>query len=64
MAVVAIAAPGATIASWPSSDPATHQRIKKKKKTIIMIISQRLTAKIVVHSNIGAEVGNAFARQR
>jgi hypothetical protein len=31
MAAVAITAAGATIASWPSSDPATHQRIKQKK---------------------------------
>jgi hypothetical protein len=61
MAAVAVSAPGATIASCPSSDPATHLRIKI---IIIIIIGQRLTTKIVVYSNIGAEVGNALARQR
>jgi hypothetical protein len=59
---IVVAAAGATIASWPSSDPATYRRInyiyiliKKTKR------SQRLTNKIVVHANVGGEVGDAFA---
>jgi hypothetical protein len=55
-AAAVVAAAGATIASWPSSDPATYQRIKKT--------SQRLTTKIVVHTNIGGEVGDALACRR
>jgi hypothetical protein len=58
MPAVEIAATGATIVSWPSSDPATYQRIKKKQN------KKKLTTKVVVHINISAEVGNTFARQR
>jgi hypothetical protein len=48
---------GGTTTSWPSSDPATYQQIKKNS-------SQRLTNKIIFHTNIGGEVGNALARRR
>jgi hypothetical protein len=53
-AAAVVAAAGATIASGPSFDPATYQRIKKNT-------SQRLTTKIVAHTDIGGEVGDALA---
>jgi hypothetical protein len=37
MTAVAIAAPGAAIASWPSPGPATRQQIKKKYTQITII---------------------------
>jgi hypothetical protein len=39
----------------------TLQRVNRLKKTYIYIY--RLTPKIIIHINLGAEVGNAFARQ-
>jgi hypothetical protein len=58
MAVAVVAAADRTTTSCPSSDPATYQQINKKKS------SQRLTNKIVLHTNVGGEVGDALARRR
>jgi hypothetical protein len=54
-AAAAIATAGRTTTSWPSSDPATCQQIKKNS-------SQRLTNKIIFHTNVGGEVDDALAR--
>jgi hypothetical protein len=56
-AAATVATAGGTTISWPSSDPATYQQIKKTS-------SQRLTDKIIFHTNVGGEVGDALARRQ
>jgi hypothetical protein len=57
-AAAAVATAGGTTTSWLSSDPVTYQQINKKKS------SQCLTNKIIFHTNVGGEVGDALARRR
>jgi hypothetical protein len=58
-AATAVATAGGTTTSWPSFDPTTYQQIKNKKNS-----SQRLTNKIIFHTNVGGEVGDALAWRR
>jgi hypothetical protein len=55
-AAAAVITAGGTTISWPSSDPATYQQIKKTS-------SQRLTDKIIFDTNVGGKVGDALARR-